>query len=275
MLPGAANCGGSSLSGRPSMYAFMKSIQIGSAANAPCSAPPSDLRLSSNPSQTPTVISGSKPMNQASVLSSTVPVLPASGQDAPGSSPLAAGAARAEDAAQHVGHDEGGIGADHVVGFGAVFLEQVAVAILYVQDGERLHPHALIRERRVGAGDVEQRRVAGAKRNRQVGRKILLEPESLRELEHVLGPERVHHLDRGNIARFLERVAQRDRSQEFVVVVVRAVDLPVAGGIAHRRVDDDRRRGKAAVDRGGVDDRLERRSELTVRLHRAVELAAR
>ena len=57
----------------------MNSIQIGSAANAPCSAPPSDLRLSSKPSHTPTVMSGSKPTNHASVLSSTVPVLPASG----------------------------------------------------------------------------------------------------------------------------------------------------------------------------------------------------
>ena len=35
------------------------------------------------PIQTPTVMSGSKPMNQASVLSSTVPVLPASGHSLP------------------------------------------------------------------------------------------------------------------------------------------------------------------------------------------------
>ena len=57
----------------------MNSIQIGSAATAPVSLAPSDF-FSSRPTQTPTVMSGSNPMNQASVLSSTVPVLPASGQ---------------------------------------------------------------------------------------------------------------------------------------------------------------------------------------------------
>src|SRR6478672_696316 len=81
MFAGDWNSGGMSLSGRPSMYAFINSIQIGSAASDPCSAAPSDF-FSSNPSQTPTVMSGSNPMNQASVLSSTVPVLPASGQSA-------------------------------------------------------------------------------------------------------------------------------------------------------------------------------------------------
>ena len=45
---------------------------------------------------------------------------------------------------------------------------------------ERLHPHALIRERRVGARHLEQRRVAGAERDRQVRREVLLEPEALR-----------------------------------------------------------------------------------------------
>src|SRR5439155_962494 len=79
MLPGASNCGGWSLSVRRATYAFMKSIQIGSAATAPCSRLPSDF-FSSLPTHTPTVISGSNPTNQASVFSSTVPVFPAIGQ---------------------------------------------------------------------------------------------------------------------------------------------------------------------------------------------------
>src|SRR3972149_5555410 len=51
----------------------------GAAAPEPVSFGPSGF-FSSSPTQTPTVISGSNPMNHASVLSSTVPVLPASGQ---------------------------------------------------------------------------------------------------------------------------------------------------------------------------------------------------
>ena len=94
------------------MYAFMKSIQIGSAATAPVSLPPSDF-FSSKPTQTPTVMSGSKPMNQASVLSSTVPVLPASGQLSRHAGGARAGAAL-DDAAQQVGHHERRVGADDV-----------------------------------------------------------------------------------------------------------------------------------------------------------------
>ena len=56
----------------------MKSIHIGSAAVAPVSLPPMGF-FSSWPTHTPTVMFGSKPTNHASVLSSTVPVLPASG----------------------------------------------------------------------------------------------------------------------------------------------------------------------------------------------------
>ena len=65
MLPGAGNSG---LGSRPrnSRRAFITSIQIGSAAVVPVSPRPSDF-FSSKPIQTPIVISGSKPMNHASV----------------------------------------------------------------------------------------------------------------------------------------------------------------------------------------------------------------
>ena len=155
-------------------------------------------------------MSGSKPMNHASVFSSTVPVLPASGHSL--ASPAAAAPVpRTSDAAQQVRHHERRVGADHVARLGAVLLEQVAVAILHRQHVERLHPHALIRERRVGARHLEQRPVAGAERDRQVGREVFLEAEALRVVEHVLRPERVHHLDRRDVARLLERPAKRDR----------------------------------------------------------------
>src|SRR5262249_34030224 len=42
---------------------------------------------------------------------------------------------------------------------------------------------------------------------------------------------------------------------------------------AERAVDDDARRRVAVVERGRVDDRLERRAWLATRLHGAIELA--
>src|SRR5271165_5573258 len=63
---------------RPCRATRMKSIQIGSAAAAPVSLLPS-VFFSSKPTQTPQVIEGEKPTNQASVKSLVVPVLPPSG----------------------------------------------------------------------------------------------------------------------------------------------------------------------------------------------------
>ena len=58
---------------------LMKSIQMGSATRAPSSRLPI-VFFSSCPTQTPSVMCGSNPTNQASVKSSTVPVLPPTGQ---------------------------------------------------------------------------------------------------------------------------------------------------------------------------------------------------
>ena len=58
-----------------------------------------------------------------------------------------------------------------------------------------------------------------------------------------------------------------------MVVVLRTVDASAPAVVGHRRVDDDGCRRETAVDGRRVDDRLEGRSQLAVRLNRAVELA--
>src|SRR5262245_28987335 len=68
-------------------------------------------------------------------------------------------------------------------------------------------------------------------------------------------------------------MSQRDLSLELVVVIMWAVDLPVASLVAHRRVNQDGARRIATIDSRCIYDRLERRPELTERLHRPVELA--
>ena len=158
-------------------------------------------------------------------------------------------------------------------GSDAVLFQQVAVPIHHPQDVEGLHANALIRKHRIRARHLEQRPIPRAERDRQIRREILLEPESFGQRDHVLRAEGVHHLDRRHVARFLEGVPQRNRAFERVVVVVRAVDLPVAGRIADRRVEQNGGGREPPIDRGGVDDRLERRPELPVGLDRAVELA--
>src|SRR5713101_3814082 len=65
---------GKSSGGLPSIAAFMNCSQMGSAAFEPVSFLPSETCLSSNPTQTPAVSEGVKPMNHASVKSLVVPV---------------------------------------------------------------------------------------------------------------------------------------------------------------------------------------------------------
>ena len=250
----------------------MNSIQIGRAASAPCSRLPSDF-FSSNPIQTPTVMSGI----EADEPRVGVVV---HGAGLAGERPLcgeAGGSLRRsadQNAPQQVRHHVRGVRPDDVHGLGAVLLEQVPAAVEHSQHLEWLHPDALIGEDGVRARHLEQRRVARAKRNRQIWREVLLESKPLRVGEDVPGSKRVHHLDGRHVARLLERVAQRDRAFELVIVIVRAVNLTVPGGVADRRVHQDRRGREPAIDRRGVDDRLEGRPELPVRLHRPVELAA-
>ena len=132
---------------------------------------------------------------------------------------------------------------------------------------------AAVREHGVGAGDLEQRSFARAERDRQVRRELAREAEPLRVGHHDRRPDLFHHLDRRDVARILQRAPQRHRSLELVVVILRLVDLSGARRVADRLVHDQRRRGQAAVDRRRIDDRLERRSELAVGLHGAIELA--
>lgn len=63
---GAARSPGNFSVSLPAMAAFMKVIQMGRAARAPVSFSPRDWRLS-KPTQTPQVMLGEKPRNQASV----------------------------------------------------------------------------------------------------------------------------------------------------------------------------------------------------------------
>ena len=70
---------GNSSLGVAGRAAFMKSTQMGRATLAP-SAPLKMVFLASRPTQTPQAMRVEKPTNQASVWSSVVPVLPATGQ---------------------------------------------------------------------------------------------------------------------------------------------------------------------------------------------------
>ena len=100
-------------------------------------------------------------------------------------------------------------------------------------------------------------------------------PNLLRVGDDLLRRQRLHHLHRRHVPRVFERVPQRDAAFVFPVVVLRLIGrLSRTGIVGDRLVNDDGGRRVAAIDRRGVDERLEQRADLAVRLRRAIELAA-
>ena len=85
-------------------------------------------------------------------------------------------------------------------------------------------------------------------------------------------PSLFGQLHRDDVARLRQRVAQRDRPEETMVVVGRRPARAVAHRVGDRRVVDRRGRRQTAVDRRGVHVRFERGTGLTARLPSAIEL---
>ena len=238
-------------------------------------------------------MSGEKPTNQTSFSSLVVPVLPAIGLPTSLSD-------RRGAALDHAFHDRGDLVGRHRIhhllapvdqrrlglalpalggraaaAFALVVLvDGVAVAILDAIDQRRLDAAAAVRKHRVGGDHAHDCRLARAERVGEIVRQIVIDAEALCILADQRHADVFGETHRHRVARLLDAVAQ-SRGPGILAgrVVFRAPDLAVAHLDFDRRVHHHRRRRVAVVERGRIDQRLERRTGLTVRLRRAVELA--
>src|SRR5205807_7177987 len=98
-------------------------------------------------------------------------------------------------------------------------------------------------------------------RHRKICGKVCGNAETVRIVDHSLDTDAVGKLERGNVSGLGESAAQRDGALKLVVVVVRRVR---AGGSlkSYRRVENGVAGAAALVDHGGIDVRLERRTDL-------------
>ena len=129
-------------------------------------------------------------------------------------------------------------------------------------------------DHRIGAGQAEQRRLAGAERHRVVERHPVHDVEILHGLGDRRQPEG-HRQPRGHqVARMDQRVAQR-RLADIAAFVIDRLPGRLTGALRDRdrRVLDDAPRVEAVFQRGDIDERLERRARLPFGLGGAVELA--
>ena len=133
-----------------------------------------------------------------------------------------------------------------------------------------------IGEHAVPGGDLERRQHAAAERERQApGQLFDVDAEPGDVLQREVDADLAQQPNRDEVARLVQRGAQRGGAVELATVVL-GPPRPLEARVLehHRGVVDDAGRGVAVLQGGGVDERLEARSGLTLGLDRTVELAA-
>ena len=160
-------------------------------------------------------------------------------------------------ASQQFHHHPRRMCADHVAHVGKVLLHDVPVVIGHLADGMRAQPYAVVGKGRVRRGVLQQGDFGRAQRHRQIGLDLRGDAEFVHVLDHRLDADPLRQLDRRNIARLRQRVAQRDRSLVLAVVVVRRPGSGDAGK-TDGRIDDGVIGQRALLHRRRVDVGLER-----------------
>ena len=142
-----------------------------------------------------------------------------------------------------------------------------AVGSLDLEDHPRRQPVATVGQPAKGRGKVERSDLDGPDRARQPGLEVGLasagepDPEPLGRLVHLAVADPLKGADGRDVERVLERLADQDRPTLEVIGVARG---PILSGVElGRHVEEQAaRRQLVAVERSGVQDRLERRARL-------------
>ena len=108
-------------------------------------------------------------------------------------------------------------------------------------------------------------------RHREVGRQVVVDAEALGVFDDQRHADVARQTHRHLVDRMFDAEAQRMRAAGLALEILRPPDFAVALIDLDRLVEDDRRGRIAVVERGRIDERLERRAGLALRLRRAVE----
>ena len=153
-----------------------------------------------------------------------------------------------------------------------VTVDGMAPAVLDAVDQGRLDALAAVGQHGIGGDHAHDRGFAAAERVGQIQPEIVVDAEATRVFgdqghADVAGEAHGHQ-----VFRMLDAVAQGMRSVVAFLEILRPPDFPIRLGDLDRLVENDRRGRIAAFERRGVDDRLEGRARLALRLGGAVEV---
>ena len=152
----------------------------------------------------------------------------------------------------------------------ARLVEELSARAAHLVDDMRRDRDAAIRERHIRRDELHHGHFGSTERDRGIRLELRRDAEAMRGAHHRLWGDLQRQAHRHGIERECERLGQRDRAEIFVGVVLRLPPLDVDRLVLAHGVG-----GEPALQRGQIDERLERRARLALRRNRAVELALR
>ncbi len=190
---------------------------------------------------------------------------------------------RARSRAQHLFHhvldQVGDARIDHLLVLGLRLENRLPVLIADILDEAGADQLAIVRKDRVGAGDLERRHFISAERDGWRRFDVHIQPGCARRLCDLVIADHLRDFHGGDVQRMRQRVPDGNLALVFLIVILRLVGFfvePERGRLIHdHRSRCDHRAGvgiQSRAQRGGVDERLERRARLPFR-DRVIELA--
>ena len=183
----------------------------------------------------------------------------------------AGGAAVVDDAPEHLRCGVCHLGGDCTRGVVGVLVDDVAVAVEDLGDGDGVAVDAARGERGVGLGHLHGRRADGAQGDGAVGGDVHRDAHGVGRAHDVLGTHDLGDLDVAGVRGDLGGAGERDVAVVGVGVVL---DLPGGRDLKRRVAVEDHVGVHALRDSGDERDHLEARARLPARLGGEVELVA-
>ena len=174
------------------------------------------------------------------------------------------------------GQPRGLVAIEGLVAVGAVALvhlpDGLALPVLDHLDQVRLDPAAAIGKGGIGGGDLVGGGLAGPQRHGQHRLQVVHHAGAHRHVADLAHAHLVGDADRHLVAGIDETGAEDGGPAALVLVILRRPDLAIGAGKADRRVQHDGGGGEAVLQGRGIDEGLEGRAGLPLRLGGAVEL---
>ena len=151
--------------------------------------------------------------------------------------------------------------------------DHLATAVLHIVDQALLVLHPHVGQRRIGIDHLGHRAFPGAQRIGEVGL-ILADPDPVERLGYLVHAGVVGDVDGHQVARLLKAPAHGVFTRAALAAKVAEALLPQRRALidAERLVGHHRARRHPGIERGGIDEGLDRRARLTLGLRGAVEI---